>query len=1181
MLESTPVYAINLLATDDTLDKIQYKSLSAATDKNNGAILEDSYRKFFSTTGFWKRDTDSFINLTKNDASYNDTILNITNISDKSVSVFVFKTKLSGFDRSLTEWYGTADKVPSYLNPNDYSSDYMVDCVVVAGDWSNYPVLAADPRWSKYFNTSGLKKTMIDEFANDRNVNLLAYYEGMSLIPYFRDGNGKNIFIESIINRDTDKTGLFCAFNIDKFETDYPKGMVDLIGNNLVGVENTTIDFLSYNDTISEVVPHGNVQLDSVGNVWAIAGPSASLLRGVTTGRTANYSEGYISGVQSSATSSTSTISYNLVLNSPYAVIGGKLVTIDTSVTSFSAPTASFVALGATYTSTIVLRTTGSIEKVDGTTTGVNPLVGVNDLVLGYSSVYLDNAGVFNNFTYNNVYTNATGYNELALTTDYVIATASNGITVTFENTAATPSLRSYEQYRRIKYFNEITGLLSSATKNYMTMLLDASTKEKLSLSGVTIGNIVTTTTSNKAFTLTGLPIRFDVVSGMLVFYTLDNETIVGVDSIITKSSLATTSQGVAAKYSSLYLNYQDGVINDGDYFYTNFITPGDKFNVSFVAATASGGSSYVVFNTTSGAASNGWPKSPIMAAGSLMFPGSTLNKGVITINDTTNYCTTFGGTAANGMYAFAVVESLSTELTPNVTMVYNLNLKHYLKIYIDSSNNIQINFTDSVGDPYPLDQASLQTINELVNTSYGFDVFSLKLNYKQSLDVTYPVGYSPVPNKILVSAARYTEVRVGDFLEAYVDTASLRVGEVPRKLTRILSKKFYPSDTTLVEISCDSRIKVTNLGTTLVPDWQSTRYTAIEDYITNYKAISLNGFKMRLASIPDGTEAKQTSILNLIANGTPLFNALVNKEAIDIRYLVDAFGLGLTEFSKQQLVDICGKRLDCFGFINMPSMKQFQASVEPSFVNADGVLDTSYIAQGGNPESNPLFTYSFGTGAGTTCVGYFLPYLQVDDGRPLDLPPAMFAATTYLRKHNSNITSIVPWTIAAGVTNGKVTGFQNVEMDFTSLDIENLNGAQMNPIVYKRNRGFVIETENTAQTLYKSALSYIHVREVLVELERELSRMLLDFQWKFNTPDVRAEIKLRADVICEQYVSKNGLYNYFNKCDDENNTNDIIDNQIGVLDTYVEPIKGMGIIVNNVTILRTGAIKSGGFITA
>jgi hypothetical protein len=138
-----------------------------------------------------------------------------------------------------------------------------------------------------------------------------------------------------------------------------------------------------------------------------------------------------------------------------------------------------------------------------------------------------------------------------------------------------------------------------------------------------------------------------------------------------------------------------------------------------------------------------------------------------------------------------------------------------------------------------------------------------------------------------------------------------------------------------------------------------------------------------------------------------------------------------------------------------------------------------------------------------------------------------------------------------------------------------------MNPIVFKRNRGFVIETQNTAQTIVRSSLSFISSREVLIELERELAAMLLDYQWKFNTPDVRSEIKLKADVICDTFVSKNGLFNYFNKMDDENNTPDIIDNQIGVLDTYIEVIKGMGIIVNNITILRTGAISAGGFINS
>ncbi len=438
------------------------------------------------------------------------------------------------------------------------------------------------------------------------------------------------------------------------------------------------------------------------------------------------------------------------------------------------------------------------------------------------------------------------------------------------------------------------------------------------------------------------------------------------------------------------------------------------------------------------------------------------------------------------------------------------------------------------------------------------------------------PVGYVRQPNKVLVDAQRYTEVVKGDWLDAFIDVSKLGSGEYPRKMTRIIDKKLYPRDRRLVELTCDSAINIVDLD----GDLQTMRYKTVDAYVQTYKAMALNGFKLRDASMPDGTEVRQNQILNVVAKGTPLFKALTNKEAIDFRYLVDAFGLGLTERSKQQLVDVCGERLDAFGFLNMPSLRQFKNSSSPSFVNSEGVLQLEYVAAGGDPESNPAFLYSFGEGAGTTCVGYFTPYVLINDnGRPLEHPPAPFVATTFMRKHTNNNTSVTPWTIAAGITNGRITNITGLEMDFTPSDIEFMNQAQMNPIVFKRNRGYVIETENTAQTLYKSALSYIHVREVLIELERELSAMLLDYQWKFNTADVRAEIKLRADSICEVYVNRNGLYNYFNKMDDENNTPDIIDNQIGVIDTYVEPIKGMGIIVNNITILRTGAISAGGFI--
>jgi hypothetical protein len=107
MLESSPVFAINLLSTDDTLDVIEYKSLSSSSGYINDIEREGPYRRFFDTTGFWKRDTESFVNLTKNTVGYSERAFSLTNLSDRYVTAFIFKSQVSGFDRTLIEWYGS------------------------------------------------------------------------------------------------------------------------------------------------------------------------------------------------------------------------------------------------------------------------------------------------------------------------------------------------------------------------------------------------------------------------------------------------------------------------------------------------------------------------------------------------------------------------------------------------------------------------------------------------------------------------------------------------------------------------------------------------------------------------------------------------------------------------------------------------------------------------------------------------------------------------------------------------------------------------------------------------------------------------------------------------------------------------------------------------------------------
>ena len=1099
--------------------------------------------------------------------------------------------------------------MPPYLNANDFASDYLVDVVIVSGDWSDYQNLAIDNRWSAYFSASGLVKGQIRNFANDRNVTLLAYYEGLSLIPYFRNANGTNIFIETTINRDTDRTGIFCAFNADLVETDYYNGRLDLVGQTIAGVNEAEIEFLSYKEKIAESIEITAVPLDLPGNVTALLGggygyatlsgtdhafgsPVSSGIVSNANNRTPFFAEGYVYNVTLGATSSASasiSVTYNVAAGA-FATIGGVQVPVS-ATTSLVIDATDYPNTGVTtsYVSTFILDSTGDIllvSNLTGVTTGspTKPSVDASDIVLGYVEFKVISGSIAQNLTsFNNVNIDGSGFVDFTFgnsnSYDYFIGTHSTPdsgvIKIEFKNTNAKPSTNNYAQYRRFKQFNRLVDLIDSPNKNKMTLLLEnnGATGEKASLSTMTISDIVTTSTSNKSFILnTGLTDAklVDILSGFFVLYTVDNEFFLGASASQTKNTVATATEGIIARYSKFYSRFFDGIINTGDYFYGNKIeNGGDTYTVVFIdgeiaAGTTSSysGYNYVLFDGTD---------LDLLFGDKFIIPGSTLNTGSFTnisgTNDTLSATARATALGYSGYRAYEVNEEVAYEELLDVSLIYNYNLPHYLKMYLDNDGLLNATFWD--------DEIFSGNSGVNIEADNTFFIQSAKSNFKQSIEIELPTGYVQVPNKILIKGSRYTEVKVGDFLSAYYDETLLNVGEVPRKLTRILSKKQYAGDTTLTEITCDSRIATVNFS----GDLQTTRYSSIDNYATTYKAISLKGWRVRMASLPDGTETRQNSILNLVAKGTPLFKAITNKEAIDFRYLIDSFGLGLTERSKQQLVDICGERLDALGILNMPSMKSFKNSSSPSFVNTEGVLQLEYVSKGGDPESSPAFLYSFGDGAGTTAVGYFMPYVTVNDnGRPVDVPPSAYVASTYMRKQTSNVSGTTPWTIAAGVTNGRITNITATEMDFTLTDIEYINTAQMNPIVFKRNRGNVIETENTAQTLYKSALSYLHVREVLIELERELSAMLLDFQWKFNTPDIRAEIKLRADVICETYVSKNGLYNYFNKMDEENNTNEIIDNQIGVLDTYVEPIKGMGIIVNNVTILRTGAIDAGGF---
>jgi hypothetical protein len=86
----------------------------------------------------------------------------------------------------------------------------MVDVFVFKGKF-DAQVLNNDPTYGAYFNQRWIIKIRICKIHWFKRSNFLAQYTGSSLIPEFKMQEGRQLYIETLINLEARRTGLFCA----------------------------------------------------------------------------------------------------------------------------------------------------------------------------------------------------------------------------------------------------------------------------------------------------------------------------------------------------------------------------------------------------------------------------------------------------------------------------------------------------------------------------------------------------------------------------------------------------------------------------------------------------------------------------------------------------------------------------------------------------------------------------------------------------------------------------------------------------------------------------------------------------------------------------------------------------------------------------------------------------------
>jgi hypothetical protein len=362
-------------------------------------------------------------------------------------------------------------------------------------------------------------------------------------------------------------------------------------------------------------------------------------------------------------------------------------------------------------------------------------------------------------------------------------------------------------------------------------------------------------------------------------------------------------------------------------------------------------------------------------------------------------------------------------------------------------------------------------------------------------------------------------------------------------------------------------------------------KFQSVDEFTKSYQMTYLRGFTMNSTHRPNGSDSRIGELLDVLYD-TNIASTLATKNVISFRYIVDTFSGQILPNSKYQLAKLAKDRQKALALINAPSITQFRESTDPRFTDEPTSVDpfpslnTSYIAAGGNLSLNPSYTFSLPTeDQGAKFCGYFIPYLVVrENNRNVKVPPAAFLSNNFVRKFSNG----EPYAIIGGKKRGVISGpnLNGVEYDFSDADRANLEPVGLNPIIKIGNLGPVVFGNNTAYQQVNSAFNLIHVRDILISLENDTEEILSNYLFDFNEDSIRLEIKTLVDNYLDGVRAGGGIYTYQTTMDASNNTNAIIDMNMGIIDIVIEPARGIQKFINRITVTKTGGIASGGFIS-
>jgi antitoxin (DNA-binding transcriptional repressor) of toxin-antitoxin stability system len=281
-------------------------------------------------------------------------------------------------------------------------------------------------------------------------------------------------------------------------------------------------------------------------------------------------------------------------------------------------------------------------------------------------------------------------------------------------------------------------------------------------------------------------------------------------------------------------------------------------------------------------------------------------------------------------------------------------------------------------------------------------------------------------------------------------------------------------------------------------------------------------------------------------------YNLFSNRDEIAIDYLIMGPGLG-NKFESQakanQLISIANQRKDCV------------AVISPHRFDVVDVTNT-------NTQTNNIIEFFAPLTSSSYAVfdsGYKYTYDRFNN-KFRYIPCNGDVAGLMVR------TSIFayPWFSPAGQQRGLLSNAIKVAYNPNKAQRDQLYPQRINSIINQPGIGILLYGDKTALG-YASAFDRINVRRLFLTVEQALERTAQAQLFELNDAITRANFVNIVEPYLRDVQAKRGLYGFFIKCDESNNTPDIIDNNEFRADIFLKPAKSINYVTLTFVATRTG----------